>query len=114
LMTEPPAAPALELLAIDTGSLPVVPVLVVLVVVIEDYLHERKNPRAAAKMTMGGCLAAPTQLFRECLKLYQIDLYGSFCSRVRMFCGIVLAWATIAVLACCRIWAFDRLEVACA
>jgi len=43
----------------------------------------------------------------------QID-YGSFCSRVRMFCGIVLAWATIAVLACCRIWALDSAEVAAA
>ena len=38
--------------------------------------------------------------------------YGSFWSRVRMFCGIVLACATIAVLACCRIWALDRADVA--
>ena len=40
--------------------------------------------------------------------------YGSFWSGVNMFCGIVLACATIAVLACCRICALDRFEVACA
>ena len=44
----------------------------------------------------------------------RIIYYGSFCNRVRMFCGMVLAWATIAVLACCRIWALDSCEVACA
>src|SRR6185312_3691146 len=69
--------------------------------------------RVEAKRGWG--LAAPTlgNFVRDCEFLRSVHSpYGSFCSSVRMFWGMVLAWATIAVLACCRICAFDRLEVA--
>ena len=102
-MTEPPAAPALELLAIDTG-------------LVDDV--ELMAIYSVLKTCEGGRLAAPALPYgHECFKLvlHQVaSIYGSFCNSVRMFCGIVFACATIAVPACCRIWAFDRAEVACA
>jgi hypothetical protein len=58
-------------------------------------------------------LTAPALLIaNECFTLVFHSIastYGSFWISVRMFCGIVLAWATIAVPACCRICAFERL-----
>ena len=36
---------------------------------------------------------------------------GAYCSKLRTFCFEALAWASIAVEACCRIWFFARLVV---
>jgi hypothetical protein len=93
LMTEPPAAPALELLAIETGE------VVEVVELITNYPFEKKAG--------GGHLATPASPYDdEWLRLVYASsrfTYGSFCNSVRMFCGIVFACATIAVPACCRI-----------
>ena len=88
-MTEPPAAAELLLLAIETGEL---------VLLLTAIAYSSKIVEAGASATPA---SGPSR-------------YGSFCSNVRMFCGMVLACDTIAVEACCRIWDLDSSEVACA
>ena len=79
-------------------------------------LHGESGDRGGARQTSRGRgLAAPALGYShvDCRLIpSRADPYGSFCSSVRMFCGMVFAWATIAVLACCRICALDRSEVA--
>src|SRR6185437_3642965 len=90
LMTDPPAAPALLLLATETG---------------DDVVMARSSSPAIQSKRRGWtpCGAHPCSPCRECLRLVTHRIYGSFWIRVSTFCGTVLAWATIAVLACCRI-----------
>src|SRR5579883_502099 len=97
-MTEPPAAAALLLPATETTGWAL---LVLLTVVMAHSKGERRTPPRGAR--------PPSFATRSAIHPAP---YGSFCSSVRMFCGMVFAWATIAVLACCRIWAFDSAEVA--
>ena len=72
-----------------------------------------ENSLARKRRRAGALRRPPCEVICSFSDLSSI-YYGSFCSRVRMFCGMVLACATIAVLACCRIWALDNCEVACA
>ena len=104
-MTEPPAAAALLPPATEMG------VVVLLTVAIDSQLRRHNGAR---KKPQGGRLSAPAPWHHKSASTRGSLPYGSFCNSVRMFCGMVLAWATMAVPACCRIWALDSCEVACA
>ena len=46
--------------------------------------------------------------------IHRLQLQYHYCSSDNTDCGIALAWATIAVPACCRIWKRVRLAVSMA
>ncbi len=117
LMTDPPAAAALEFAAMEVGPLfaaTLLALVVAAVLVVMDPMLSESQARCRAThhrfSEVAGTCAVPANLLFPPGSVPRA--YGSFCSSVRMFCGIVLAWATIAVEACCRIWALDKLEVA--
>jgi len=102
-MTEPPAAPELVLLAIETGVVSGVAVVLPVLLVVIAFVP--LNGGGPAPYDAGPPPMGCTHTFSH---------YGRCCSRVNTFCGIVLACATIAVPACCRIWACDSWVVAAA
>src|SRR6185312_6389103 len=97
LMTEPPAAAALLPPATETTGEFTLLLVDIALSVLATALGTRKRQR-------GGRRAAPVPLHHhEPVQAHGVRRYGSFWSRVNTFCGTVLACATIAVLACCRI-----------
>src|ERR1700734_2704790 len=83
LTTDPPAAPALFLLATETIGWPVPETLEVVVIAIAFSLKQIEG--GALRRPPSGLLVAEDSCFQR------LSSYDSFDSSVRMFCGMVLA-----------------------